>query len=83
MEGIETLFLDLDREVAPLLLLIFVGFVDIRGVVIDLCYCDSSELIPESVPGNEEDSIIFVRIETYPLLFVSIHIVPVLVVVRP
>ena len=59
------------------------GLVDVGGVVVYLCDSNGSELIPEVVEGNEEDSVILVGVEPDSLLLLRVHVVPVLIVVRP
>ena len=58
-------------------------FIDIRGVVVNLGDGDRSELFPEVVEWNEEDPVIFVWMESDSVLFLLVHVVPVLVVIRP
>ena len=59
------------------------GFVDVGGVVIDLCHCDGSEFIPEVVEGDEEDPVVFVGVEADSLFFLGVNVVPILIVIRP
>jgi hypothetical protein len=83
LKRIEAFFLDLDLKVASLLFGIFIGLVDIRGIIIDFSNCNGPKFLPEIIPWDKEDAIFFVWIKANSFLFIWIHMVPVLIIVRP
>lgn len=81
MKRVGSLFFDLYLEIAPLFVLIFEGFVYIRGIVINLGNGNGSEFIPKIVERHEENTVIFIKIKSKTSFFIWIYIVPVRVIV--
>ena len=83
LERVGSFLLDFNLEVASFLILILMRLVEVRCVIVDLSNRDRPELVPESIEGDEEDTILPILEETDPLLFIRVDVVPVGVKIGP
>ena len=81
MEGVVSIFVNGDLEVASLVLGVFVRLVDVGGIVINFSDGHGSKLTAVLVIGHEEDSIVFIGVEPDSLLFTLIDRFPVGIVI--
>ena len=82
LEGIVAFFLDVDSEVATLLVMVLFRVIDIAGVIIDLGDCDDPELFKEFFVREEKDAIVFVTVAN-SLFFSFRYVFPIFVIIIP
>ena len=83
LERVGSFLLDFNLEVASFLILILMRLVEVRCVIVDLSNRDRPELVPESIEGDEENTVLLILEETDPLLFIRVDVVPVGIKIGP
>lgn len=77
MERVITSLVNCHSEITAFVLRVFVGFVNIGCVVVDFANRQGSELLAVVVPRHEENTVVFVGVESDSCFLSWVDVVPV------